>query len=120
MLPLSKSFYEPILEYPSASCYNISVANKFEFQKTEILVGDLVKVSQKIVEEGKERIGVFQGMVIGARGRGENKSFIVRRIGAGKVGIEKIFPVASPILTKIEVLKRNPVRRAKLYYLRKK
>ena len=96
------------------------MANKFEFKKTEILVGDVVKVSQKIVEEGKERIGIFQGMIIAVRGRGENKSFVVRRIGAGKIGIEKIFPVASPILTKIEVIKRNHVRRAKLYYLRKR
>jgi len=62
----------------------------------------------------------FQGVVIAIRGRGENKTFTVRRIGAAGVGIEKIFPLSSPLLTKIEIKKKGDVRRAKLYYLRKK
>lgn len=95
------------------------MANQGKFAETVFAVGDVVKVSQEILEEGKKRIVPFQGMVIAIKGRGVGKTLLVRRIGAGKIGIERIFPLASPTLSKIEVLKKGKVRRAKLYYLRK-
>lgn len=87
-------------------------------------VGDVVRVHQKIEEPGPKGTRVrtqgFEGMVIAARGEGDNKMFTVRRIGAGRIGIERIFPLASPAVEKVEVLSRGKVRRAKLYFLRGK
>lgn len=96
------------------------MANQAKFNETTFAVGDVVKVSQKILEAGKERVVSFQGIVIGIKGRGEGKTFTVRRVGTGKIGIERIFPLASPTLSKVEVVKKGEVRRAKLYYLRRK
>lgn len=83
-------------------------------------VGDIVRVHQKIREDEKVRIQIFEGMVIAIKGEGVNKSFTVRRIGAGNIGVERIFPLASPLIEKVEVAKPGAVRRSKLYYLRKK
>ena len=80
-------------------------------------VGDTVKVFFKIVEGTTERIQVFEGIVIAKNNSGVRKTFTVRKISYG-VGVEKIFPVHSPRIEKIEVLRRGRVRRAKLYYLR--
>jgi large subunit ribosomal protein L19 len=80
-------------------------------------VGDSVKVHTKVVEGDKERIQVFSGVVIGKRGRGLNETFTVRRISYGE-GVERIFPVNSPRVDKIEVERKGYVRRAKLTYLR--
>lgn len=98
------------------------MAIKVKIKDTEIGVGDKVRVVQKIKEAKKERLQAFEGVVIAIRGRGNGKSFIVRRLGANNVGIEKIFPVKSPIIAGVEVLKqgRKGVRKAKLYYLREK
>jgi len=85
----------------------------------EIKPGDLVKVSTKIVEGGKERITPFQGIVIQTKGSGIGKTVTIRKISAG-IGIERIFPIRSPLITKIEIKKRGKVRRAKLNYLRYK
>ena len=79
--------------------------------------GDTVKVMVKVVEGEKERLQAFEGVVIRRRGGGTGASFTVRRISYG-VGVERTFPVHSPILAKIEVVTRGDVRRAKLYYLR--
>ncbi len=79
--------------------------------------GDTVKVSTKIVEGEKERTHVFQGVVIKVRGQGTDSSFMVRRVTYG-VGVERIFPMHSPIVEKVEVIRRGKTRRAKLYYLR--
>lgn len=79
--------------------------------------GDSVKVHARIIEGGKERIQVFAGTVIGRSGRGSTETFTVRRISYGE-GVERVFPVHSPRLAKIEVVRRGAVRRAKLYYLR--
>jgi len=79
--------------------------------------GDTLKVHVRVVESGKERIQVFQGVVIRRQGSGVRETFSVRKISFG-VGVERTFPVHSPIIGKIEVLTRGDVRRAKLYYLR--
>ncbi len=80
--------------------------------------GDTVKVHAKIVEGNRERIQIFEGVVIGRQGTGIREMFTVRRISYG-VGVERMFPVHSPRVDKIEVVRRGAVRRAKLYYLRK-
>ena len=80
--------------------------------------GDTVKVHVKIKEGEKERIQVFQGVVISKRKGTTNASFTVRKVSYG-VGVERIFPLHSPVLDKIEVVTRGRVRRAKIYYLRK-
>jgi len=79
--------------------------------------GDTVKVHVKVVEGTRERIQVFEGVVIRRNGGGLRETFTVRRISYG-VGVERIFPVHSPKIAKIEVVRKGKVRRAKLYYLR--
>ncbi len=79
--------------------------------------GDTVKVHVKVVEGNRSRIQVFQGVCIRQQGSGIRRTFTVRKISFG-VGVERTFPVHSPIISKIEVVTRGDVRRAKLYYLR--
>jgi len=79
--------------------------------------GDNVSVSYRIIEGSKERIQLFRGDVLQIKGEGSNKTFTVRKISNG-VGVERIFPVNSPAIADIKILKRGKVRRAKLYYLR--
>ena len=79
--------------------------------------GDTVKVSTKVVEGDKERIQVFQGVVIKVRNSGAGSTFTVRRVTYG-VGVERTFPLYSPLVEKVEVMRHGKVRRAKLYYLR--
>jgi large subunit ribosomal protein L19 len=83
----------------------------------EFRAGDTVRVHVRVVEGDKERIQVFQGVVIARRGGGTRETFTVRKISGG-IGVERIFPLHSPIVDKIEVVRRGKVRRAKLYYLR--
>lgn len=82
-------------------------------------VGDTVNVYAEIEEAAKIRTQIFQGVVMKIRGKGVNKTFTVRKISYG-VGVEKSFPVHSPSVEKIEVIRKGKVRRSKLYYLRKK
>ncbi len=79
--------------------------------------GDNVSVSYRIIEGSKERIQIFRGDVLQIKGQGANKTFTVRKMSNG-VGVERIFPVNSPAIADVKVLKRGKVRRAKLYYLR--
>ena len=79
--------------------------------------GDTVKVHVKVIEGNRERVQLFQGVVIARRGAGAGESFKVRKLSFG-VGVERTFPLHSPIIEKIEVVTRGDVRRAKLYYLR--
>ena len=79
--------------------------------------GDTVNVHVKIKEGNKERIQQYQGVVINERGSGANKTFIVRKM-SGNIGVERIFPLYSPFIAKIEVKKTGKVRRSKLFYLR--
>lgn len=84
-----------------------------------IYVGDTVKVGMRITEGGKERIQPYEGVVIAMRHSGINRTITVRRIFQG-VGVERVFLVHSPVVAKIEVLRRGRVRRAKLFYLRER
>jgi len=83
----------------------------------ELKIGDTVKVHFKVREGSRERVQVFEGTIISKRGGGISESFTVRRISYG-VGVERVFPVNSPKIDKVEVVRQGKVRRAKLYYLR--
>ena len=82
-----------------------------------IRVGDVVKVHVKIREGERERIQVFEGTIIARKGAGVSETFTVRRVSYG-VGVERVFPVNSPNVAKVETIRRGKVRRSKLYYLR--
>ena len=96
-----------------------AVEEGFRRDVTNFQIGDTVRVFVKVVEGDKERIQPFDGVVIARRGGSTRETFTVRKISFG-VGVERIFPLFSPSLEKIVVLKRGDVRRAKLYYLRGK
>jgi large subunit ribosomal protein L19 len=83
----------------------------------EFRSGDTVRVHVRVVEGEKERIQVFQGVVMGRRGGGTRETFTVRKISGG-VAVERVFPLHSPTIAKLEVVRQGRVRRAKLYYLR--
>ena len=103
---------------------NQALLDKIEAQflkkeKPTFNVGDSVRVHTKVVEGDKERIQIFAGVVIGRRGHGINETFTVRRISYGE-GVERVFPIHSPRIDKVEVERQGAVRRAKLTYLRKR
>lgn len=89
------------------------------FNEQKIHIGDTIRVHSKVVEGERTRVQVFQGVLIRLRGRGENKTFTVRRVGIGGIGVERTWPLNSNSLVKIEVKRKAlKVRRSKLYYLR--
>lgn len=94
-------------------------AEQYRKDKADFGVGDSVRVHTRVVEGDKERIQIFSGVVIGRRGRGLNETFTVRRISYGE-GVERVFPLHSPRVEKVEVERQGAVRRAKLTYLRKR
>ena len=94
-------------------------SEQYRKDDAKFAVGDSVKVHTKVVEGDKERIQIFSGVVIGRRGRGLNSTFTVRRISYGE-GVERVFPVNSPRVDKVEVERQGSVRRSKLTYLRKR
>jgi large subunit ribosomal protein L19 len=96
-----------------------AVEESFKRNITDFNIGDTVRVFVKVVEGDKERIQPFEGVVIARRGGSTRETFIVRKVSFG-IGVERIFPLHSPAIDKIEVLKRGRIRRAKLYYLRDK
>jgi large subunit ribosomal protein L19 len=81
-------------------------------------VGDTVRVHQKIQEGEKTRTQIFEGLVISIKNRESGKSFVVRKVATGGIGVERIFPLMSPFIEKIELVQMGVVRRSKLYYLR--
>jgi large subunit ribosomal protein L19 len=83
----------------------------------DFAVGDTVKVHTRVVEGGKERIQIFAGIVIARRGCGINEAFTVRKISYGE-GVERVFPIHTPRISKVEVTNKGKVRRARLHYLR--
>ncbi|WP_220729581.1 50S ribosomal protein L19 [Apilactobacillus zhangqiuensis] len=94
-------------------------AEQLKSDVPEFRAGDTVKVSVKVVEGSNERIQVFEGVVIKRHGTGIQATYTVRKITSG-VGVERIFPLHSPRVAKLEVTRRGAVRRAKLYYLRER
>lgn len=108
------------------------MSNMAQWSMVQFHVGDTIRVHYKLIEhekvagktkrevkeETRERVQVFEGIVLSIKGSGMNTMFTVRRIGAGAIGVERIFPLISPWIRKIEVKKRGDVRRSKLYYLR--
>ena len=94
------------------------VENKKNPKIPDIAPGDTVKVSARIVEGGKERIQVFQGVIIQVKKGGAGASFTVRHVAFG-IGVERTFPFYSPLVEKVDIVRHGKVRRAKLYYLRK-
>lgn len=100
----------------------MSIINKIETEQLKkdvpaFNVGDTVKVHTRVVEGDKERIQIYSGIVIGRKGTGLNASFTVRRVSYGE-GVERVFPIHSPRIAKVEIERRGAVRRAKLNYLR--
>ena len=95
------------------------IENKYYKYRPDVSVGDTVKLHLKITEGNKERIQIFQGVVIAIRGEGINRNLVVRKISSG-VGVEKIVPLHLPSLEKIEIVKKGRTRRSKLYYMRDK
>ena len=89
----------------------------FYKKRPDVKVGDTVKLHLKIKEINRERIQIFEGVIIAIKGTGLNRNMVVRKISYG-VGVEKIVPLHSPVLDKIEVIIRGTVRRSKIYYLR--
>lgn len=92
-----------------------------KYEKKEIpdfRPGDTVRVHIKVMEGDKERTQIFEGIVISKKGSGLSKTFTVRRIASHGIGVERIFPLHSPVVEKVEVVRRGKVRKAKLYYLR--
>ena len=93
------------------------VSEQLKTEVPEVNIGDTVKVHDLIKEGTRERIQIFEGTVISRRGGGISETFTVRRVSYG-VGVEKTFPIHSPHVQKVEIVRRGKVRRAKLYYLR--
>lgn len=96
------------------------MAKSFNYHQQTINVGDTINVHQTVAEGEEERVQIFTGIVIAIKNRGRNQSFTVRKIASQNVGVEKIFPVHSPSIKKIEVERRGDVKRNKLYYLRER
>ncbi|MDO5123449.1 MAG: 50S ribosomal protein L19 [Eubacteriales bacterium] len=92
-------------------------ASSIKSEKPQFAIGDTVRVAVNIREGERERIQMFEGTVIAKRGSGVAETFTVRRVSYG-VGVERVFPVNSPNVTKVEIIRRGKVRRSKLYYLR--
>jgi len=95
---------------------------KISHDQKDFGVGDTIRVHQKILESGKERIQIFEGMLIAIKNSGINRTFTVRKIGEAGIGIERIFVLNSPTISKVDVIKKGMrgIKRAKLYYTRQK
>lgn len=112
----------PVLEYSLLFMNGITISpvNIADRKKLDLKAGDTVRVHQKIEDKGKYRLQVFEGLVLGRKhGAEAGATFTVRKVVDG-IGVEKIFPLYSPLIDKIEIVRRSTVRRAKLYYIREK
>ena len=94
-------------------------SEQFKSENTSFEVGDTIKVHTRVIEGDKERVQIYSGIVIGRKGCGINENFTVRRVSYGE-GVERVFPLHSPRIAKIEVERRGAVRRAKLNFLRQR
>jgi large subunit ribosomal protein L19 len=111
-----------LLHPPCSREHRMNIIQKIEREQLKLdiapfKVGDTIRVHTRVVEGDKERIQIFTGIVIGRRGTGLNSTFTVRRISYGE-GVERVFPLHSPRIAKIEVERAGSIRRSKLYYLR--
>ena len=113
------SFPPETAEFMNQALLDKIEAAQFRKEAAEFAIGDSVRVHTKVVEGDKERIQIFSGVVIGRRGHGLNETFTVRRISYGE-GVERVFPIHSPRVDKVEVERKGRARRAKLTYLRKR
>lgn len=102
---------------PKKDLLKLVEASSIRADKLEFAIGDTVNIHTRILEGDKERIQIYNGVVIARRGSGTRENFTVRRIVAGE-GVERTFPVNSPKIAKLEVVRHGKVRRAKLFYLR--
>jgi large subunit ribosomal protein L19 len=109
----------PTIQFMNQVLLDKIESEQYRKDATDFGVGDTVRVHTKVVEGDKERIQVFTGVVIGRRGHGLNEMFTVRRISYGE-GVERVFPLHSPRVDKVEVERKGSVRRAKLTYLRRR
>ncbi|TGK86726.1 50S ribosomal protein L19 [Leptospira noumeaensis] len=109
-----KSFLEEVMNQILETALAGEAKNELNFE-----IGDTVKVHYKIVESGKERVQVYEGIVISIANKSQSKTFTVRRVSYD-IGVERIFPLHSPRIAKIELVRKGSVRRAKLFYLRDK
>lgn len=121
--PLVK-YYEHLVTRKGVDKMNLNLVN--EITKTQIRndlpefsSGDTIKVFVRIIEGGKERLQAFEGVVLARRGAGVSETFIIRKMSQ-QVGVERTFFVNSPIISRIEVIKRGYVRRSKIFYIRKR
>jgi len=96
------------------------MANQIVHNNEKFNIGDLIRVQQTSKEAEKDKIQIFEGRLIAISGRSPNTTFTVRKIGTDNIGVEKIFPLFSPTITKTVLKKSFPAKRAKLYYLRNK
>lgn len=96
-----------------------AIEERYKKDIPQFRAGDTLRLKIKVIEGDKERLQPFEGVVIARKGRGANETFTVRKISFG-IGVERIFPVYSPSIESIQVMKRGDVRRAKLYYIRDK
>ncbi len=96
------------------------MALSFTHSQATISIGDTIRVHQEIIEGGKSRVQIFEGILIAIKNSGSGKSFTVRRMGANGVGVERIYPLNMPGLKQIQVKTKGQVKRAKLYYLRER
>lgn len=117
---LNGAIYIYYFSMNTKAAVTVSPVNMKERAELKLRAGDIVRVHQKIQDKGKTRIQVFEGVVL-ARKHGDEAgaTFTVRKVASG-VGVEKIFPLHSPLIDKLEIVKRAKVRRAKLYYIREK
>jgi large subunit ribosomal protein L19 len=115
---LSEVEEEVVEQNISEEFEGVEDVNETEEKIPDFRVGDTIRVSYKIIEGEKIRSQPFQGIVISKKGSDVSKTFTVRKIGADGIGVERIFPLHSPNIEKVDVVKRGKVRRAKLYYLR--
>src|SRR5260221_12187769 len=117
--PATRMLLDPTNDFMNQVLLDKIESEQFRKEPAVFNVGDSVRVHTKVVEGDKERIQIFAGVVIGTRGHGLNSTFTVRRISYGE-GVERVFPIHSPRVDKIEVERQGAVRRAKLTYLRKR
>lgn len=96
------------------------MSQNLQYQDLTISSGDTIKIHQEITEGTKSRIQVYEGVVIAIKNAGTGKSITVRKIATGSIGVEKVFPIFSPTIKKIELKRKGNARRSKLYYLRER